>query len=379
MDEVRARAEEAQTGQRKMSTKTLADVVEALIGAAYVDGGVSKAIACINTLLPDKEWGEWIGAERCRKILFEIAAPDATLPATMAPLERLIGYSFSKKALLIEAMTHASHLATPFGSLERLEFLGDAILDYLVVTKLFEVSPPLPHSKMHRLKTALVNGDFQAFLVMETCASQEATTITQDLRVERSEFVQPLWAFMMHTSTVMGVEQGLGKARHAEMRGDIITALEHSPDYPWALLSRLRARKFYSDLFESLLGAVWVDSGCMKTCEALIERLGLVKHMERFLRDGVEVTHPKEQVGHLAGDRKVRYDIDIRQDAALEKAFTCQLFVGEELKAEVLDGVDKEEVKTKAAEVAVKVMKEELREGDGGEAAEDDDAMDLTS
>lgn len=359
-----ARAEKAQNEKRNMSTKTLADVMEALIGAAYINGGVSKAVACMSTLLPDHEW---IGVERCREILYDIAPSNYLLPATLLPLEQLTGYSFHKKSLLVEAMTHASYMGASFGSFERLEFIGDAILDYIIVTKLFEVSPPLPQSRLHRLKTAVVNGDFQAFLVMETCAQQEATEITKDVQVKRTEFKQPLWAFMMHSSTAIGVEQGLGKARHAELRGDIADALEHSENYPWALLSRLRARKFYSDLFESILGAVWIDSGSMEACEAVIERFGLLGYLRRLLRDDVEVTHPKESVGQLAVDRTVQYVIDTRLDGE-ELAFTCQVLVGGELKAEVVDGVDKEEVKTRAAEVAVRVMKE----------AKGLDAMDLT-
>lgn len=365
LDEMIARAEKAQNGKRKMSTKTLADVMEALIGASCINGGVPKAVACMSTLLPDYEW---IGVERCREILYDIAPSDDPLPATLLPLEQLIGYSFHKKSLLVEAMTHASYIGTSLGSFERLEFIGDAILDYIIVAKLFEVSPPLPHAKVHRFKTAVVNGDFQALLVMETCARQEATEITKDVQVERTQFEQPLWAFMMHSSTVIGVEQGLGKTRHAELRGDIIDALEHGEQYPWALLSRLRARKFYSDLFESILGAVWIDSGSMEACEAVIGRLGLLNHLRRLVRDDVEVTHPKELVGQLAVDRTVRYVIDTRHDGD-EIAFTCQVLVGGELKAEVVDGVDKEEVKTRAAEVAVRVMKEEARGGD---------AMDLT-
>jgi len=39
-----------------MSSKTLADVVEALIGAAFVDGGLEKAYQCIRTLLPREIW-----------------------------------------------------------------------------------------------------------------------------------------------------------------------------------------------------------------------------------------------------------------------------------------------------------------------------------
>ena len=46
---------EAQTsqGRRTVSSKVLADVVEALVGAAFVDGGFSAARACIHKFLPD--------------------------------------------------------------------------------------------------------------------------------------------------------------------------------------------------------------------------------------------------------------------------------------------------------------------------------------
>lgn len=373
VDEATAKTEQSQSGKRKMSTKILADVMEALIGAAFVDGGMAETIACMSTLLPDHEW---ISVERSGQILFDNVASDMALPPAMASsLEPLIGYTFNKKALLYEAMTHGSYNGTSLRSLETLEFLGDAILDYIIVTRLFASSPLLPHSKIHRLKTALVNGDFQAFLVMETYAVQEATEITKDLEIKRTEFSQPLWAFMMHSSTVIGVEQNIMKQRHLEMRGDIISALERGANYPWALLSRLRARKFLSDLFESLLGAVWVDSRNMQACEALLERFGLLRHMERFVRDKVEVTHPKEELGLLAGNKTVRYVIDTVLDDGGDKLFTCQVFVGGEIKAEVMDGVDKEEVKTKAAELAVRVMKEEGRESK--EAAEGGEAMDL--
>ena len=39
-----------------MSTKTLADVVEALIGAAYLSGGLPKAATCLKIFLPEVPW-----------------------------------------------------------------------------------------------------------------------------------------------------------------------------------------------------------------------------------------------------------------------------------------------------------------------------------
>ena len=91
-------------------------------------------------------------------------------------LEELIGYRFRKQSLLTEAMSHAS-CVTGSGSLERFEFLGDSILDHLVVRRLQEHD--LSHAKMHLLRTALVNADFLAFLCMEWSVEQEKTDIVE--------------------------------------------------------------------------------------------------------------------------------------------------------------------------------------------------------
>jgi dsRNA-specific ribonuclease len=106
--------------KREMSTKVLADVVEALIGASMVDGGISKALLCLQIFLPESDW---LPLEEQRLTLYN-HAPDTELPTTLQPLEELIGYAFNKKSLLIEAMTHGSYIAGA-QSLERSEFLGD--------------------------------------------------------------------------------------------------------------------------------------------------------------------------------------------------------------------------------------------------------------
>jgi dsRNA-specific ribonuclease len=114
---------------RDMSTKVLADVVEALIGAAFVDGGLPKALKCLQVFLPELKWQSL--ATR-RSFLFQRAL-DVALPATLKPLEDLIGYTFNKKALLVEAMTHASYKGSSSESLERFEFLGDAGRSYFTL------------------------------------------------------------------------------------------------------------------------------------------------------------------------------------------------------------------------------------------------------
>lgn len=341
---------------RRMSTKTLADVVESLIGASFVDGGIPMAMKCIQKFLPECEWHS---IDHGREQLFAQARGDEPLPAVLEPLEKLIGYSFHKKSLLIEAMTHGSYVAdSGMRSYERLEFLGDAVLDNIIVTSLFAMKPPLPHYQMHTLKTAMVNGDFLAFVVLGNGLS--------DLEAETRRTLPPLWRFMRHASMAIGVEQNATTERFEALRGDILTALAHSSRYPWALLARLQAKKFYSDLFEAVLGAVWVDSGSKQKCEAVVARFGIMSCLRRMVRDKVRVQHPKEELGRLALSETVTYDVDMSESSGGDKTFLCRVHVGERLLAEVGGGVNKEEAKTRAAEEAVKRLRadEELSTGE---------------
>lgn len=76
-------------------------------------------------------------------------------------LENLIGYEFKNKDLLKEALTHRSYLnenpswAVPHN--ERLEFLGDAVLELATTETLFEQFPKEPEGKLTTLRAALVN------------------------------------------------------------------------------------------------------------------------------------------------------------------------------------------------------------------------------
>jgi ribonuclease III len=64
------------------------------------------------------------------------------------------GYRFGNSDLLRQALTHRSHGATHN---ERLEFLGDAILNCIVAAELFRRFPQLPEGDLSRLRASLVN------------------------------------------------------------------------------------------------------------------------------------------------------------------------------------------------------------------------------
>ena len=72
---------------------------------------------------------------------------------TRHPLERLLGLSFTDLTLLQEALTHKS-AGTP--NYERLEFLGDAVLELVVTEQIYRLHPTLDEGAMTRMRVALV-------------------------------------------------------------------------------------------------------------------------------------------------------------------------------------------------------------------------------
>lgn len=75
--------------------------------------------------------------------------------ANAALLSRL-GYQFNDPGLLRQALTHRSH-STPHN--ERLEFLGDGVLNCAVAWLLYERFPRSPEGDLSRLRASLVNQD----------------------------------------------------------------------------------------------------------------------------------------------------------------------------------------------------------------------------
>jgi ribonuclease-3 len=64
------------------------------------------------------------------------------------------GYPFSNPDLLRQALTHRSHGASHN---ERLEFLGDAVLNCVIAAELFRLFPQLAEGELSRLRASLVN------------------------------------------------------------------------------------------------------------------------------------------------------------------------------------------------------------------------------
>ncbi len=70
-------------------------------------------------------------------------------------LEKSLGYEFSDKKLIIEALTHKSY-KQPYDN-ERLEFLGDAVLDLIVGEYLFKKFAKSNEGNLSKIRASLVN------------------------------------------------------------------------------------------------------------------------------------------------------------------------------------------------------------------------------
>ena len=70
---------------------------------------------------------------------------------------QLTGYTFRQEAILTEALTHASVAGNRLDSNERMEFLGDAILGYVISEHLYRKFPQMLEGELTKIKSAVVS------------------------------------------------------------------------------------------------------------------------------------------------------------------------------------------------------------------------------
>lgn len=186
--------------QHSIPDKSIADCVEALIGANLIECGPRGALLFMAWLgirvLPWKEiqydennskripgstkpfvrdgekyqtvYGYWAAPKS--PLLHYAPNPYDTLELLLdgySEFESHIGYYFTDRSYLLQAMTHASYSQNRLTDCyQRLEFLGDAVLDYLITRHLYE--DPRQHSPgaLTDLRSALVNNTIFASLAV---------------------------------------------------------------------------------------------------------------------------------------------------------------------------------------------------------------------
>uniref|UniRef100_A0A8C8CF67 ribonuclease III n=1 Tax=Oncorhynchus tshawytscha TaxID=74940 RepID=A0A8C8CF67_ONCTS len=212
-----------------IADKSIADCVEALLGCYLTSCGERAAQMFLCSLglkvLPverrrlkekdgvievvnlDLQYGWLKIPPRC---IFDHPDAELTLNHLISGFEnfeRKISYTFQNKAYLLQAFTHASyHYNTITDCYQRLEFLGDAILDYLITKHLYE--DPRQHSPgvLTDLRSALVNNTIFASLAVQYDFHKYFKAVSPELFHVIDDFVQ----FQLEKNEMQGMDSEVG-------------------------------------------------------------------------------------------------------------------------------------------------------------------------
>ncbi|OCB90323.1 hypothetical protein A7U60_g2499 [Sanghuangporus baumii] len=319
----------------QFSVKTLADVVESLIGAAFLSGGYDRSVACLQAFSVDvgtvwKPITESIGG-----ILAAVSTLGDPIPH-LSHAEAIWGYTFSRKMLLVEALMHAnSQSDIQSVSYERMMFLGDALLDAVIIEELYraeEHGKVFSPGEMHVRKAALVNLHFLGFICLRAEAEFDSSIPKWDSAAKQAVPVTEkhtvrLARCLMHSSGAILDELRDTFARFERDRPRIEEELERGDVFPWVALARLQVPKFLSDIVQSTLGAIYLDSkGDMDVVKGVLERLGVMKVLNRLLRSDIDLSHPVSRLSEWAAKNQ-KADVVEYRTVQRYGNITCTLIV----------------------------------------------------
>ena len=221
----------------------------------------------------------------------------------LAGFEEKIGYRFKDRSLLIQAFTHSSFVneqkINKKGDYERLEFLGDAVLEMISSAFLFKNFPEKKEGEMSKLR---------ANLVCEGALAYDATSLNL------KDYIQ----------------LGKGEESTGGRNKDSII----------------------SDVMEAVIGALFLDGG-IDVAKRFIDSYVLsdIKIASRFAdsKSGLQELCQKENLG------EIRYEITGESGPEHDKIFQVIVFVGEKKLGEG-SGKTKKAAEQKAALEALLVL-----------------------
>lgn len=242
-----------QMDEHKLADKSIADVCEALIGAAYMttrkDNDYNLAIRAVTYFVDHKrhpmmKWEDYYAAYKMPD--WQVAPANAAERDMAQKIEEATGYKFKHPRGLRSAFRHPSR---PFEfdkvpTYQRLEFLGDALLDMVCVDYLFHVAPDKGPQWLTEHKMAMVCNQFLG------CLAVSLGFHRQILHSQPAVGAQ----ILEYTTEITEARRAAEDA--AEVAGK--PRSEYSRDY-W--IEVRQPPKCIPDVLEAYVGAMFVDSG----------------------------------------------------------------------------------------------------------------------
>ncbi|ESK97663.1 rnase3 domain protein, partial [Moniliophthora roreri MCA 2997] len=238
-----------------LGDKAVADVAEAIIGAAFISGGSDAALRAGKSLnLPImSEIEEWSDFRRLAETI-PWHTPAGTRQMPVEKIEQIIGHRFKRPHLLAQALTHLPKAHPEAASYSKLEFIGDAILDFMVVRHVFDRNQQLAPGALTLLKGAMVSNSALA-------AVSVSSGLHQYLLLESAQLEGNIQSY------ITTIQQ-----KESEERANAIK--EHRPiGQYW---HDIEAPKILADIVEAIIGAVYISDD--------FSPVGAEKFFERVLK-----------------------------------------------------------------------------------------------
>ncbi|KAJ8936484.1 hypothetical protein NQ314_012348 [Rhamnusium bicolor] len=295
--------------QHSIPDKSIADCVEAVIGAYLIECGPRGALLFMAWLgirvlpkLGDGTYGE-VALPRS-PLLRHITDPEEELEKLLDgydEFERHIGYKFRDRSYLLQSLTHASYSPNQLTDCyQRLEFLGDAVLDYLITRHLYE--DPRMHSPgaLTDLRSALVNNTIFASLAVRNGFHRYFRHLSPGLNEVVEKFIR--------------LQEESGHSLVEELYLVVETECEEVED--------VEVPKALGDVFESVAGAIFLDSDMSLDAVWKVYYKMMKSEIEQFsnrvpkspIRELLELEPETAKFGKpekLADGRRVRVTVEV--------------------------------------------------------------------
>nr|GLL44203.1 endoribonuclease Dicer homolog 2-like [Ipomoea trifida] len=256
-------------GRRNMKNKTIADVIEALIGAFLNTVGEIAALSFMKWLGLDIDL---INVPIVRNIPVNA---EKLVDIKHLESDSLLNYTFRDPSLLVEALTHGSYVLNGIQSYQRLEFLGDAVLDYAITAHLYDKYPGLSPGCLTELRSASVNN---------TCYAL-------------SSVKAGLHNHILHSSTAL-----------QSLINDAVQDINQSSassTFGWELEASFP--KVLGDIIESIAGAIYLDSGLK--ADIVFQKIRLL--LEPMVTPESLRLNPVKELTELCQKRKYRMEAPV--------------------------------------------------------------------
>ncbi|MEZ4156939.1 MAG: ribonuclease III [Candidatus Paceibacterota bacterium] len=220
--------------------------------------------------------------------------------------EKTIGYKFKNKELLTRALTHRSYLNENLEwkgkNNERLEFLGDAVLELISTEALFTRFPDKPEGELTSLRAALVN-------------TVSLATVGRTINLDSSILMSK------------GEAADTGRAREAIL----------------------------ADAMEAVIGAIYMDGG-YKYARKFVEAHVMVR-LEEILKYSLHIDAKSALQERVQSLKKLtpHYEVLSQKGPDHQKEFTVGVYFGKELASEGT-GYSKHDAEVQAARKALESL-----------------------